>query len=547
MPQRLLAPDLILINGHVRTMDAHGLVATAVAIKDGRFVAVGSNDEIRALAGPATRLDDLAGATVIPGIIDAHNHLLSTGQTLSQVALYDCRSIPEVLDRVAARAALTPPGRWITGRGWDESLLAEERHPSRAELDGAAPDNPVVLHRVWNKLVANSAALRLARITRASPDPSPDVPYAGSFDRNQDGEPTGLFRDRAKALITGQIPPPSEDELVEAIATACAAYNAAGITAVAEPGLYPHQIRAFHRASGEGSLTVRTEMLLAGWGFGPAAEEAELTERFAAIGVMGGFGDDLLRLGGVKLMPDGGISDRTARMSQPYLDEPANFGTWIITPERLTHLIRWIHDLGWAIDTHTCGDEAQAVTVRAYVAAQIASPKPHLRHRVHHAYLPDPNTIRLMAEHAIPALVSAPFLATLGEGFVNAIGPERAAMVMPMRSYLDAGVGLASTSDAPITDYNPWIGMRAAANRETVEGRLLGPEEAITPAEALRSYTLGGAEALGRASTLGSITPGKLADLVVLDADPFDVDPTTMGTIRPLATLLGGRWVFDRR
>nr|MBA3337203.1 amidohydrolase family protein [Chloroflexia bacterium] len=355
MPQQLLAPDLILINGHVRTMDAHGLDATAIAIKDGRFVAVGSNDEIRALAGPATRVDDLAGATLIPGIIDAHNHLLSTGQTLSQVALYNCRSIPEVLDRVAARAARTAPGRWIVGRGWDESLLAEERYPSRAELDGAAPDNPVVLHRVWNKLVANSAALRLAGITRASPDPSPDVPYAGSFDRDQDGEPTGLFRDRAKALITDQIPPPSEDDLVEAIATACAAYNAAGITAVAEPGLYPHQIRAFHRAAGEGSLTVRTEMLLAGWGFGSAAEETELAERFAALGVMGGFGDDLLRLGGVKLMPDGGISDRTARMSQPYLDEPTNFGTWVITPERLTHLIRWIHDLGWAIDTHTCG------------------------------------------------------------------------------------------------------------------------------------------------------------------------------------------------
>jgi len=152
-----------------------------------------------------------------------------------------------------------------------------------------------------------------------------------------------------------------------------------------------------------------------------------------------------------------------------------------------------------------------------------------------------------MAEHAIPALVSTPFLATLGEGFVNAIGPERAAMVMPMRSYLDAGVGVASTSDAPITDYNPWIGMRAAVNRETVEGRPLGPAEAISQAEALRSYTLGGAEALGRASTLGSITPGKLADLVVLEADPFDLDPTTLGTIRPLATLLGGHWVFDRR
>ena len=542
-----LAPDLVLANAHVHTLDDASPTAAAVAVKDGRFVAVGSDAEVGALAGAGTRVVDLAGATVIPGLIDAHNHLLSTGLTLTQVLLYDCRSIPEIVDRVADRASATPPGRWIVGRGWDESLLAERRHPTRHDLDRAAPDHPVVLHRVWNKLVANSAALRLAGITAASPDPPPDAAYAGGFDRDAAGDPTGLFRDRAKAMILDRLPPPDEAELVAAIGTACRAYNAAGLTGVAEPGLYPDQIRAFDRARREGALTVRTDLLLAGWGFGAAADETGLEARFAALGVTGGFGDDRLRLAGIKLMPDGGVGDRTARMFVPYPGDPGNRGTWVVEPERLIGLIRWVHDLGWPMDVHTCGDEAQAVTVRAFAAAQAANPRPWLRHRVHHAYFPTPETLRLMGEHGIPALVSAPFLRNLGESFVASLGEERAARAMPARTYLEAGVALAGTSDAPITDYDPFVGMGALVDRTTVSGRVLGADERLTPAEALRAYTLGGAHATGLERHRGSIAPGKLADLVVLATDPLaHPDGAGFAAARPLATLLGGAWVFGQ-
>jgi predicted amidohydrolase YtcJ len=290
-------------------------------------------------------------------------------------------------------------------------------------------------------------------------------------------------------------------------------------------------------------------MLLAAWGYGKAAEEGpgEIEARIVATGVEGGFGDDLLRLEGVKLMTDGGISDRTAKLSQPYENEPENTGTFVIPPDELAAHVRWVHDRGWPMDCHTCGDVAQEAVVRAYVAAQAASPKPWLRHRVHHAYLPTAEALRLMAAHKIPALVSNPFLTHLGESFVVSLGEERAARMLPMRTYLDTGVPLAGSSDSPIADFNPWVGMAAAVNRSTVAGRVLGPEERITAAEALRSYTIGGAYATRQEGKRGSIEPGKLADLVVLDRDPLSIPPEELALVRSVATMLGGAWVFDGR
>lgn len=541
----LLSPDLILVNGRIHTVDDASPSATAVAIRDGRFVAVGSDDEIRDLARARTRVEDLGGATVVPGLIDAHNHLLATGRMLREAQLFDTRSIPEIVERIAARVREAPPGEWIVGRGWDESLLAEGRHPTRHDLDAVSPDNPVVIHRVWNKLVGNSAALRAAGIDRETPDPPADVLYSGSFERDECGAPTGLFRDRAKEMISQHVPEPSEDDRVASIEAACRAYNAVGLTGVAEPGLYPEEIRAYDRARREGKLTVRTDMLMAAWGFGAPETEAGMQERFAGIGVGGGLGDDLLRLEGIKLMIDGGMSDRTARMFQPYLDEPVNRGTWVVEPTRLVELIRWVHDLGWPMDIHTCGDEAQETVVQAFASSQRANPKPWLRHRVHHAYFPTETALAVMAEAKIPAVVSSPFLANLGEGFVNSVGPERASRAMPMRTYLDAGVPLAGSSDSCITDYNPWVGMHAAVNRTTATGRDLGKaDEAITVEGALRSYTLGGAFVTGREDRQGSIAPGKLADLAVLDRDPLAIPAEELDRVKPTATMLGGEWVY---
>ncbi len=540
-----LAPDRLLVNAAIHTVDDANPTATAVAIRDGRFIAVGNDDEIRALAGSSTLVEDLGGAAVVPGLIDGHNHLQATGRMLREVQLYDTRTMDQIVERVAARVRETPTGEWVVGRGWDESLLAEGRHPTRHDLDTVSPDSPVVIHRVWNKLVCNTAALRIAGIDRETPDPPPDVLYSGSFERDEAGVPTGLFRDRAKELITSHIPEPTENERVAAVEAACRAYNSVGLTGVAEPGLYPQEIRAFDRARREGKLTVRTDMLMAAWGFGAPETEEGLEEQFEGLGVGGGFGDDLLRLEGIKLMIDGGMSDRTARMFDPYLDEPENHGTWVVEPRRLVRLIRWVHDLGWPMDIHTCGDEAQETVVQAFASVQRENPKPWLRHRVHHAYFPTPTALKAMAETGIAAVVSSPFLTNLGEGFVNSVGPDRASRAMPMRTYLKAGVPLAGSSDSCITDFNPWVGMHAAVNRTTATGRDLGKDaEGLTPMEALCSYTLAGAFVTGREDRQGSITAGKLADLVVLDRDPLAIAPAVLDQVKPTATMLGGEWVY---
>src|SRR5690606_9114555 len=302
-----------------------------------------------------------------------------------------------------------------------------------------------------------------AGITRETPDPPSDQRYSGSFERDPStGEPTGLFRDRAKDLILNAIPAPTADELVAAVAAACRAYNAVGLVGVAEPGLDDDGIAAFRTLREQGELTVRTLMLLGAWGYVPAEREADLKSWIADIRSRPDEADDLLRIDGVKFMLDGGIGDRTARMDTPYVDEPDNVGQWVADPEEYPHLVRWVHDLGYSIDTHTCGIAAQDLAVRAYSSALEAAPNERIHHRVHHAYFPSADAIALMARHRIPALVSNPFLVHLGESFVASVGSERAARAMPMASYLRAGVPLAGTSDSPIADFNPFVGMYAA-------------------------------------------------------------------------------------
>lgn len=542
---RDLSPDLILSDGLVTTMDPARPSAAALAVKDGRIIAVGSSSSVEALAGPATVVRRVGGRRVIPGLNDTHNHLLSMGAVLDEVQLYGARSIDEIKRLVEARVRSAPPGSWILGRGWDESLLSDRRFPNRYDLDEVAPNNPVVLERVWNMLLANTAALHAADVGRHTPDPPADVLYSGRIERDANGEPTGIFRDRAKRLIQDAIPPRTIADFEASIRTACAAYNRAGITSVAEPGLYPAHITAFANVRKAGDLTVRVSLCLAGWGFGASEAEDEIERRIADVAVFTGFGDPWLRMDTVKFLPDGGIGDRTALMFEPYANEPNNYGQFVIAERDLFERIRWCHDRGWSVDCHACGDRMIELVNRAYAAAQRARPDAFVRHRIHHAYLPTATSLELMREFRIPALATIPFITNLGESFVVSLGEERASRIMPLRTYLDAGVPLALGSDAPVTTYDPFVGIYSAVTRKTVYGRVLGADECISREEALRAFTADSAWVTFEDGIKGTLTPGKVADIAVLSDDLFAVDDEQIKELHSVLTVVDGRVVHD--
>lgn len=539
------APDLILTDALITTMDPAMPDAEALAIKDGRILAVGQATQVEELAGPSTRVIRLNGRRVIPGINDTHNHLMSTGAVLNEVSLYDARSIRDIQEKVAAAVAAASPGAWILGRGWDESLLSEKRFPTRYDIDEVAPNNPVVLERVWNMLLANSAALLAADIGRDTPDPPSGQLYGGRIDRDEYGEPTGVVRDRAKRMVQDAIPPRTLDDREQHVRSACAAYNALGITSVAEPGLIPEQLRAFQNVRRGGDLSVRVSMCLAGWGASMEPNEEILEERFEHVGLYTGFGDEWLRLDTIKFMPDGGMGDRTALMYEHYLDEPDNFGQFVVSEPELRRRIKWVHNRGWSIDSHTCGDRMQEIVVKAYAEAQQERPDTTIRHRIHHGYFPTETTLALMHEYRIPALATIPFVTNLGESYVASVGEERASRTMPLRTYIDAGVPLALGSDSPVTTFNPFVGIYAATTRKTVSGRVLGEAERISREEALRFYTATSAWVTFEDEIKGTLTPGKLADIAILDQDVFTIDDEDLPGIKSALTIVGGRIVHD--
>lgn len=543
---RDLAPDLILTGGRIATMDDDLPDAEAVAIKDGEVLAVGAVGAIEELAGPATIVRNVGGRRVIPGINDTHNHLMSMGKVLTEVQLYDARSIDDIKERVAERVASSPPGAWITGRGWDESLLRDGRFPNRHDLDEVAPNNPVVLDRVWNMLLANSAALNAADVGRHTPDPPADQLYAGRIVRDERGDPTGVFRDRAKRLIQDAVPLPTITDREGYIRTACAEYNRLGITSAAEPGLFPEQMRAFQNVRRAGGLSVRVSLCLGGWGFGTTSDEETVEQRIDDTGVYTGYGDQWLRMDTVKFMPDGGVGDRTALMFEAYEGEPDNFGQFVVSERDLFRNVAWCHERGWSVDCHACGDRMIELVARAYAAAQENRPDATIRHRIHHAYLPTSTALELMREYRIPALATIPFIHNLGESFVTSLGEQRVSGIMPLRTYLDAGVPLALGSDAPVTTHNPFVGIYSAVTRKTVYGRQLGAAECISRMEALRAYTIDAAWVTFEDHIKGSISPGKLADLAVLDRDILSVPEEEIRDATSVLTIAGGHVVHDR-
>lgn len=538
---RDLAPDLILHNAVIYTLNPALPRCSAIACKDGRIVAVGDDADVLALAGPATRRIDLGGRTVIPGINDAHNHMLEMGLKLRRIGLDDCTSIAEMVERVRAVAAHTPAGQWIVGEGWNESLFREGRLPNRHDLDAATTAHPVLLKRFFNMDVVNTRALELAGVTMATPDPA-----GGKIEREADGAPTGILRAAAKELCRRLLPAPTQAECVEGLEAAGKAYLSYGITSILDPGLQPWEIQAYLAARRAGRLPVRANLLVSWHGFRESETRAELEARAAALGGLSGLGDEWLRIGALKMAIDGGTTSHTAWMFQPFLGEDRVYDYNRLDPEDLVEFFTRGHTLGWDIGIHAIGDRAHHEAARAFAEVIAAHPREH-RHNLIHGYFATEESLQHMARHGLAVVIQPTFIYYEGDDLFRDVGPELAARYKPMRTYLDRGIRVVATSDVPSTvHFNPFIGLYALVTRKSWKGTPIAPDQAVSREEALYAYTVAGAWLTREEHLKGPLAPGMLADMAVLDRDYFTCPAEEIKDIQVELTILGGQVVYEQ-
>jgi len=522
--------DLVLYNGIVLTETRQAPVS-AIGVRDGRVALAADDRTALAEAGPNTRRIDLAGRTVVPGFNDAHAHIWKIGQLLT--SLLDLRriaSIDELAQSVKRRAGGVPDGAWVQGRGYNEAALAERRSPTRDDLDPVAPRTPVVLTRTCGHIcVANSAALERAAI---GPDTQP--PVGGVIERDERGRPTGILHETAIGLIKRVMPAPSIDDYKAMIVSALRHQLSLGITSSADCGVTPDILAAYRALEAERGLPARVNVMPLRRVDGVAAP-VPLPERFVS---------DMLRVDTAKFLADGGLSGATAALSVNYR-HAAHKGVLRFERGELHDLSRETHAAGWRIATHAIGDAAIADVLDIY---ESLGPHPGgLPHRIEHFGLPDRDHLRRAAGLGVIAVPQTIFIHSLGRNFRQYLPDSFLLRTYPVRSMIDAGITVALSSDAPVVeDDNPLVGMMAAIVRRDRDGEPIAADQAITAAEALRSYTVGGAIASGDASNRGTIESGKWADLAVLSANPLVVRAEALPDIKIDLTIVAGRVVFSR-
>jgi predicted amidohydrolase YtcJ len=532
VPPERLSPELVLYNANIMTMDGSLPRAQAVAIADGRFLAVGANDEVRPLATARTKLIDLEGRTVVPGFIDAHSHPAVAGRSHLRMVDCDLPSIEQIVAAIRERATKTPPGEWVMGFKYDDTKTAEGRPLTRADLDAAAPHHPVhIEHRGGHTAYVNSLAFEKAGITEKTPDP-----LGGRIDRDPaTGKLTGRVAESANQLFEKVLPLTfSRDDYREGITLISKMMARTGLTSVHDALGSPEDLRAYQDARDSGGLLLRVYCLI---GY------AHLDQMLAA-GVRTGVGDEWVRVGAVKLVCDGSISERTARLSSPYIGRPDDYGILVTPEEALYEQVKKAHRAGWQVGTHANGDVAIDQTLRVYERVQREFPRRDPRFRLEHCTVVNDGLVqRIRALGAIPTPFST-YVYYHGEKMPY-YGPERVNHMFALRSFLDAGVPATQASDYPPGEFAPMMALQSEVTRTDRKGNLWGPQQKIRVEEALRVGTVNGAYASFEERQKGSIQAGKPADLVVLGRNPLKEDPSTLVSIPVERTMVGGRWVFE--
>lgn len=534
-PKGLYA-DLALVNGQVITMDSINSRVEAVAVKDGKIIVVGSNKEVEETVGEETVKLDLLGMTVLPGFIDAHNHLAISATDYTGV---DCTpenvsSIHEMMERIAEVVKEKPKNIWIRGVNYDDARLKEKRHPTRWDIDKEVNDHPVILiHRGYHIAVINNMGMTLLGITEDS-----KPPFGGEYGREPDtGELNGILYENTWFDLGGKENSPlaiEEEEFIKGLEAICKMYAKKGITSINDAWVLPSNFKAFQEALNRGKLPIRVNMHL----INTCLDDLE------KLGLKRSFGNDRLKIMAIKLILDGSVSGLTAALYDPYIGRPGDRGFFLMGREELNELIYRIHTDGFQVSVHANGDKAIDMVLDAFKMALEKAPMENHRHRIEHCSLLSPERIERIKRLGLVPIIFSAYPYYHGDKILPAFGSERVKWLMACRSLIDAGVRIAGHSDYPASPYNPLLGIHSLVNRITEKGQPFSPEQAITVEEALRMYTIDAAYASFDEGSKGSIEPGKLADFVVLVENPLEVANETIKDTKVAMTIVGGEIVY---
>jgi hypothetical protein len=531
--------DVVFLNGTVITVDSKDRVCQGAAVAGNQILAVGTSAEMKALAGPDTQMIDLKGRSLVPGFIDAHCHAGNYGPVKFNIVCSAdvVPSIEELKKEIRKRAASTPKGGWIIGRGYDNTKLKENRHPTRGDFDEAAPEHKVFILRTCGHLgVVNSLALKEFGIQKGTLDP-----HGGRIDRDPAGEPTGLLYEQALVPVR-MATQPGYDDLLRGLKIMNEDFLRYGITSATDAsGRNPDEIRAFQKALAEGWLKVRIYFQVR-----TSGPTIQLGEHYLQSGLVTGYGNEKLRLGSFKLMLDGAGGGGSAAMRQAYPGKPSEFGILHQTQEELDELVLKGQKAGYQIGVHAIGDRAVEMVLKSYAKAMKAFPRKDCRHRIEHCGFLDGPLMEQMREMGVVAALGLPFLYELGDSYITVFGQDRLQCVYPLRSLIERGIVAGLSSDAPVIDPNPLTGIYFAVTRKTPTGQTIAPHEAVSVLQAIRAYTLSGAFASFEEKIKGSLEPGKLADLAILSDDILKVPSEKILGIKVDLTMVDGKVVYQR-